>query len=274
VRLEASLADEAVHVEADGARLQQMVWNLLTNAIKFSARGGSVQLRAGKAGDVFRVTVIDGGQGIAAEFLPRIFERFSQQDASSTRRHGGLGLGLAIVKQLAELHGGRVQAHSAGEHHGSTFTLELPLSPLGPQTPSISDSQLLRLLNLHGIHVLLVEDDPDARQLARRILVDAGAQVTEAANAHEALQAVQTDGPNVLVSDIGMAGQDGYELLREIRAAGLGPERLPAIALTAFARAQDRNEALAAGFQDYLVKPFDAQSLVLRVAAFRPNGAP
>jgi PAS domain S-box-containing protein len=269
ISLHAVLAQEEICIEADPARLEQIVWNLLSNAIKFSAAGGSVELSAGRAGERFRLVVRDHGKGIAAEFLPRIFERFSQQDASSTRSHGGLGLGLAIVKQLAELHGGSIEAMSEGENRGATFTLELPLTDKRPQASLLADSRPQRSHDLGGVVALVVEDDADARQLIQRILTDAGAEVFEAASAEVALQLLDGSGANMLVSDIGMAGQDGYELLRRVRARGYGPDVLPAIALTAFARTQDRDDALAAGFQAHLVKPFGAQALVGRIAALR-----
>ncbi|HTT06458.1 MAG TPA: ATP-binding protein, partial [Steroidobacteraceae bacterium] len=271
VQLSASLPADGVHVEADPSRLQQMVWNLLTNAIKFSPPGATVALRAEVADGHLRVVVRDQGQGIAPHFLPRIFERFSQQDATSKRRHGGLGLGLAIVRQMAELHGGSVTAFSEGEGRGATFTLELPLVQEYAPSTQLSDTQLRRSLDLSGVVVLLVEDDVDARALARRVLGDAGAQIIEAASVRAALQALETSQVHVLVSDIGMAGEDGYELIRQVRGLGYGPERLPAIALTAFAREQDRDDALAAGFQDHVVKPFDAQALILSVAAVRQS---
>lgn len=272
VQLSATIAADAAHVEADPARLQQMVWNLLTNAIKFSPRGGMVQLRAEAVDEHLRVVVRDQGQGIAAHFLPHIFERFSQQDATSKRRHGGLGLGLAIVKQIAELHGGSVSAFSEGEGRGATFTLQLPIAHGRAASPVLSDTQLRRSMDLSGIAVLLVEDDVDARELARRVLGDAGVKVLEAVNAQAALQMLERHEVHVLVSDIGMAGEDGYELIRQVRARGYGPERLPAVALTAFARVQDRDDALAAGFQDHVVKPFDPQALILSVASLSQCG--
>ena len=269
VSIQATFAQEEMYVEADPARLEQIAWNLLSNAIKFSTKGGNVELTAGRAGSCFRLVVRDRGKGIAPEFLPRIFERFSQQDASSTRSHGGLGLGLAIVKQLADLHGGSIHAESAGENRGATFTLELPLTDKRPQAHLLADSPAARSNDLGGAVVLVVEDDIDARQLVRRVLTDAGAKVFEVASAEAALKALESTGANVLVSDIGMAGQDGYELIRKVRSRGYGPEALPAIALTAFARLQDREAALAAGFQDHLAKPFSAPSLVTRIAALR-----
>jgi PAS domain S-box-containing protein len=274
VEVQASFDDEGICVEADPARLQQIVWNLLSNAIKFSSRGGTVEVSAARVDNAFRLIVRDHGKGIAPEFLPRIFERFSQQDATSTRSHGGLGLGLAIVKHLVELHDGSVHVHSAGEGHGATFTIVLPLSDKA-LSPKPSETQRLRSMNLDGVVALVVEDDVDARELTKRILTDAGATVHEAVNAEAAITTISTTAVNMLISDIGMAHQDGYQLLRRIRSLGYGADVLPAIALTAFARMQDRNDAVAAGFQDHLVKPLDAQMLISRVAALhRPSPEP
>ncbi|HEX4153442.1 MAG TPA: response regulator [Steroidobacteraceae bacterium] len=266
VAVQATFGEEAVRIEADAARLQQIVWNLLTNAFKFSSRGSSVEVTAGRHGDAFRLVVRDYGQGIAPEFLPRIFERFSQQDATTTRSHGGLGLGMAIVKQLSEVHGGNIRVHSSGKNLGTTFTLDIPLSHKEPE-PSLSYSQSVRTLDFSGIVALVVEDDDDARELTRRILTDVGATVIEAASAEEALERITAGKPNVLISDIGMAQEDGYQLLRRLRALGYGPDTLPAIALTAFARTEDRSAALAAGFQDHIVKPLDPPALIRRVAS-------
>jgi PAS domain S-box-containing protein len=272
VQIRATFGDEPVWVEADTSRLQQIVWNLLSNAVKFTERGGVVKVSAARADDAFRLTVADNGRGIEADFLPRIFERFSQQEASTTRSHGGLGLGLAIVKQLTELHGGTIRAQSAGKQRGATFTVTLPLCQEQP-TSNLSDSQSLRTMDFTGVVVLVVEDDTDARLLTKRILNDVGATVIEAVSAEAALNCIDSSAANILISDIGMAHQDGYQLLRALRSRGYGPDRLPAIALTAFARDEDRSEALAAGFQDHLVKPLDPQTLLSRVALLRRRTA-
>ena len=268
ITVKTALDDEGIAVEADPARLQQVVLNLLTNAIKFSPDGGTVEVSAGRANRHFRVMVLDHGKGISPAFLPHIFERFSQQDSSSTKSHGGLGLGLAIVKQLVELQNGFVEVSSAGEGHGATFTVNIPLSE-NVLIPEETDSQLLRSLDLSGVIALVVEDDKDARDLTKRVLMEAGAQVVEAANAASALIVVKDSGANFLISDIGMAGTDGYRLMRALRAQGIGPDALPAIALTAFARPQDRSDALAAGFQDHMVKPVAAPALIARVGSLR-----
>jgi PAS domain S-box-containing protein len=273
VDLVASFADEALLIEADAARLQQIVWNLLSNAVKFSTKGGKVTVHAGRSEDCLALVVTDHGRGIEPEFLPRIFERFSQQDATTTRSHGGLGLGLAIVKQLAELHGGTIHAFSAGKLAGATFTVKLPLSR-NEASPNPMDSTMLRALDFSDVVALVVEDDADARDLTRRILTDVGATVVEAASAEEALERIGTSNANILISDIGMAHQDGYQLVRRLRAKGYSSDTLPAIALTAFARMEDRAEALAAGFQEHLVKPLDPQTLISRVAALRRFASP
>jgi signal transduction histidine kinase/CheY-like chemotaxis protein len=266
IEVHASLGEEPVWIEADAARLQQIVWNLLSNAIKFSASGGVVELTADRKGDAFTLVVTDHGRGIEAKFLPRIFERFSQQDATTTRSHGGLGLGMAIVKQLTELHGGSIEAFSAGPGSGASFTLTLPLAR-DEMAPDLSDSQMLRAMDFTGVIALVVEDDGDARELTRRILLDVGATVVEAASAAAALECIASCNANILISDIGMAHQDGYQLVQQLRSLGYGADVLPAIALTAFARREDRLAALAAGFQDHMAKPLDAQTLLLRVAS-------
>ena len=272
VDIDVSLECADIAVEADPSRLQQVVWNILSNAIKFSPDGGRVQLIASREGDSFCLLVRDHGKGISPAFLPHIFERFSQQDSSSTKNYGGLGIGLAIVKQLVELHGGAIQAHSDGEGCGATFRVSLPLSAKVP-LPALGDSQRVRSFNLSGVIALVVEDDSDARELTKRILSDAGARVIEAQSAEAALHVIGESGANVLISDIGMAGKDGYQLVRTLRELGYGPDVLPAIALTAFARLQDRADALASGFQDHVVKPIDPSALVVRVNSLRRRRA-
>jgi PAS domain S-box-containing protein len=268
VTVQASFGEAGLRIEADAARLQQIVWNLLTNAIKFSGRGASVVLEAARHGDSFRLVVSDRGKGIEPDFLPRIFERFSQQDSTTTRSHGGLGLGMAIVKQLTDLHAGTISAASEGRGRGATFTLDIPLSR-NEAVPGVSASQTLRSLDFSKVVALVVEDDDDARELTRRILTDVGATVIEASSADAAVERIGACRPTILISDIGMAREDGYQLLRRLRELGYGPDVLPALALTAFARDEDRHAALAAGFQDHMVKPLDPQTLVLRVAALQ-----
>ncbi len=265
VLLQASIGAERLFVEGDAERLQQVVWNLLSNAIKFSPPGGTVWIAASEQDDFFHLTVKDAGAGIAAEFLPKVFDRFSQWDATTTRRQGGLGIGLAIAKQLVELHAGSIEAFSQGEGMGATFVLRLPLVKATPvSTPS--DSQLLRTLGLSGARILLVEDDPDTRNMIHRILADAGAEVREAPDASSAEAYISQGGFNLLVSDIGMPDRDGCELLRGLRAGGFDGGKLPAIALTGFAQVGDRDRALAAGFQDYLTKPIAGEVLISRIS--------
>lgn len=273
IDLRTAFSEDDVSVDGDPARLQQVVINLLSNAIKFSPEGGAVEVMATRVNGDFGLTVRDYGKGISGAFLPHIFERFSQQDSSSTKSHGGLGLGLAIAKQLVDLHGGTIEVASTGEGQGATFTVRLPLSEES-SLPLEVDTQSLRSLNLSGLVALVVEDDSDARELIRRLLTEAGAQVIEATDAASALDCIRDTGANFLISDIGMAGRDGYDLMRSLRAQGYGEQELPAIALTAFARPQDRAEALAAGFQDHLVKPLDAPTLIARVGSLRRRGKP
>jgi signal transduction histidine kinase/CheY-like chemotaxis protein len=257
----------------DRARVEQIVWNLVSNAIKFTPRDGTVEVRAETRGAWAVIVVRDTGQGIAAEFVPHLFERFRQQDASaSSRMHGGLGLGLAIVKHLAELHGGHVLAESAGIGCGATFTVELPLAstaslPVGASEnasgPSTTASNALG-----GVRVLLVEDEFDTREFVRRVLEESSAEVVSAGSAAEALAVIDQARPDVVVSDIGMPGMDGYALVRAIQVRHLSNEKapIPALALTAFARSEDRERAFDAGFAEHLTKPVDPATLVTAVA--------
>jgi CheY-like chemotaxis protein len=261
VTVNLSLSDPDAFVMADDARLQQVVWNLLTNAIKFTPGGGHVDVAAGIVDGEYQISVRDSGRGIDPEFLPNIFERFSQQDTGAGKRFAGLGIGLTIVKHLVEIHQGRIDVESEGSGKGSTFRVHLPLTENRP-SKSVAE-QRTRLRNLR---VLVVEDDPDARALIVRILSDAGAQTRDAANAELAIESIKTDTPDILVSDIGMAQLDGYQMIRRLRSSGYDAARLPAIALTAFSRAQDRDDALSAGFQAHLAKPVRSEALVSAVA--------
>ena len=276
----------AVAVLGDPDRLQQVVWNLLSNAIKFTSPGGTVEVAVGRVGSEVDVSVSDTGAGITPEFLPHVFERFRQADASSTRRHGGLGLGLAIVRSLVEQHGGSVHAASGGEGRGATFTVRLPLAPRrGGREPRLAGTgevarpepdgtpQDFRTVDLSGLKVLVVDDEPDARTLIERVLGECYASVTVTASAAEALRVLDTEEADVLVSDIGMPDVDGYELMRRVRA--LDSRRggaIPAIALTAFARPEDRRRALAAGFQAHMPKPMELSELVAKVAELGRRG--
>ncbi|MBK9259910.1 MAG: response regulator [Polyangiaceae bacterium] len=256
----------------DPARIEQIVWNLLSNAIKFTPRDGVVDVRVEARDEWAGITVSDTGQGIAPEFLPQLFQRFRQEDSSSSRKYGGLGLGLAIVKHLSELHGGRVSAESAGVGRGATFTVELPLARSSDQYALTSGTRTMGSTGgstLDGIRVLVVEDEPDTRELVQRVLEESAAEVVSAASAAEALRVLDSARPDVLVSDIGMPGMDGYALLRAIRARSCsanGHPPLPAIALTAFARIEDRDRALDAGYAEHLTKPIDPGRLVTTVA--------
>ncbi|UFP95640.1 ATP-binding protein [Gloeobacter morelensis] len=258
----------------DATRLQQVVWNLLANAVKFTPNGGRVRVRLARRGTAAEVAVSDSGQGIAPHLLPHVFERFRQADSSSTRSHGGLGLGLAIVRQLVELHGGTVSAASPGEGQGATFTVRLPFDEArallaGDHSPGdwTRESPTACCGRLDGLRVLVVDDEPQARELVRTTLELCGAQVATAGSAAEALAEVRRFKPAVLVSDIAMPGEDGYALLRQMRL--LEAEhgwRIPAVALTAYARVEDRRRALLAGFQTHLSKPVEPSELVAAVA--------
>lgn len=275
------LAPDAV-VAGDSGRLQQVIWNLLSNAIKFTPRDGSVAVEIGErettGGKVVAITVRDNGVGIRPEFITHVFERFRQEDASMTRRHGGLGLGLSIVKHLVEQHGGTVRAESAGEGLGASFTIELPRAEApaggghpGRGTPAASptpEAPEAAVRDLAGLTVLVVDDTRDGRELIARILTDCQARVRVAASAHEAFEALRAERPDVLVSDLGMPEVDGFELIGWVRAlpreAG---GQLPAIALTAFARPEDRLKALEAGFSTHISKPVEPGELIAAVAS-------
>jgi CheY-like chemotaxis protein len=275
IRVDRLLDPRAGPISGDPNRLQQVVWNLLSNAIKFTAKDGRVQVGLGRVDSLVAISVADTGVGIRPEFLPYVFERFRQQDGSTARRHAGLGLGLAIVRHLVELHGGTVEARSPGEGRGATFVVYLPPTVardgddgLAAHPPGAAAQLDLPPSVLAGVKVLIVDDQPDARDLIERVLRDCGAAVFAAASADEAIAFVEAERPHVLVSDLGMPEVDGFELLRRVR--GLGPVRggaLPAIALTAFARSQDRTRALRAGFLAHVTKPVELSELVATVAA-------
>jgi PAS domain S-box-containing protein len=276
VRIESILDPAAGPVSGDVNRLQQVVWNLVSNAIKFTPRGGRVQVVLRRVDSQVEISVIDTGVGIDANFLPHVFERFRQADASSTRKHGGLGLGLAIAKSIVELHGGTATASSPGEGQGATFIVQLPVSAVRRNPlqigarPSASQEATVPLVNadLSNTVVVVIDDDPDSLELIRRILSDGGATVIVAGSAAEGLALIERQQPDVLVSDIGMPQVDGYELMRKVRSfqARLGT-RFPAIALTAYARTEDRTRALLAGFVAHVSKPVEAAELMATVAA-------
>ncbi|MGB3201332.1 MAG: ATP-binding protein [Nodosilinea sp.] len=277
IRLQLVLDPAAGPVLGDSERLQQIVWNLLSNAIKFTPKRGRVQVCLQRVNPHVEIVVADTGQGISAEFLPYVFERFRQADGSITRSVGGLGLGLAIVRELVELHGGMVHAESPGEGQGATFTVNLPLMAVGPKAiepervhPAVGECVPFDCsLRLDGLKLLIVDDDTDMRDLLTHTLEVCGAEVVAAASANEAISALATSSPriDILISDIGMPYEDGYALLRRVRA--LEPEnggRIPAIALTAYARTQDRTAALLAGFQSHVAKPVEPAELMAVIA--------
>lgn len=276
IRLERTLTPPAAAITGDPARIQQIVWNLLTNALKFTPRGGMIQVRLRGSETQYEVSVTDNGAGIDPAFLPVIFERFRQADSTITRRHGGLGIGLSVVKSLAELHGGTVRAQSPGLGQGATFTLELPISTARPQPAAAQRArhEVDRaredgpLPSLAGVRVLAVDDDADAREVIGRILSGAGAETTLAGSAEEAIEAMRVCVPQVLVSDIGMPDQDGYALIRRVRAMdSKAGAMVPAVALTALARPQDAAAALSAGYTQHLSKPVEGGDLIRAVAA-------
>jgi len=264
------------HVAGDANRLQQVIWNLLSNAIKFTPAGGHVEVRAERRKSEVAISVSDSGLGIKPDFLPHVFERFRQADGSTTRPQGGLGLGLAIVKNLVELHGGTVEAYSAGQNQGSTFTILLPIAAridhqsdhrIRPPDAMAKAPDLGRE-SLSGLKVLVVDDEPDARDLLRRLLERRQATVITAGSAIDGLQLLEQEKPDVLVSDIGMPLVDGYEFITQVRS--LGANRggdLPAVALTAFARAEDRARALHAGYTVHMAKPVEPANLIAIVAS-------
>jgi PAS domain S-box-containing protein len=282
VRPAADAKDIAIHsaldpitevVNGDPMRLQQVVWNLLSNAVKFTPRGGQVRVTLARADSHVEISVSDTGKGIKPEFLPYVFERFRQADNTAAREHGGLGLGLAIVKQLVEVHGGSVHAKSDGEERGSTFTVHLPMT-----SESVTSTGRLRRQavaaraasvpgqppDLASVTVLVVDDEFDARDLIRRVLEECGAQVVLARSADDAFAVLEQTRPDVILSDIGMPGRDGYAFMNALRRGG---STIPAAALTAFARSEDRARALQAGYQSHVAKPLEPAELLATVAA-------
>jgi signal transduction histidine kinase/ActR/RegA family two-component response regulator len=270
IRLQKILDTALVTVHGDPGRLQQVIWNLLSNAIKFTERGGRVQVRLERVNSSVEITVSDSGQGIQPEFLPYVFERFRQADQGSAREHSGMGLGLAIVKHMIELHGGSVHAASPGRGQGSTFTVSLPLAPVHrlenegervhpAASESLPDSEYGDRLD--GLTILVVDDEEDTRELLRTGLESRGARVKVAESSSKALQSLEQEVPDILISDIGMPGQDGYELIRNVRALDDGGT-VPAIALTAYARVEDRLRALRGGYQMHVPKPVELAELV------------
>jgi CheY-like chemotaxis protein len=257
--------DRDIRVIGDRDRLQQIVWNLVSNAFKFTPKGGHVEVNLCEQDGDAQIEIIDSGIGISAEFLPFVFDRFRQADSSMSRRHSGLGLGMAIVRHLVELHGGTVSVESPGENLGTTFRLRLTRhhgaapQPPAPPMRDWSDPFVADLENLTGVHILVVEDDTDSRNVLTVLLQRLGALVEAVPSAKDAYDRLSHRRPDVLVSDIGMPDEDGYSLIRRVREMG---GKFPAIALTAYARKQDADEAIASGFDRHLPKPVAPADLV------------
>jgi len=276
ILLQPMLDPAAGPISGDADRLQQVVWNLLTNAVKFTPKGGKIQVKVQRINSHVEIVVSDSGVGINKEFLPYVFDRFRQADGSTTRIHGGLGLGLSIVRQLVDLHGGSVGVESKGEGKGATFTITLPFVGVSSdqketESPPTHGDEIVTfedLPSLQGLKVLVVDDEADTRELIREVLKECGSEVMLSRSAEEALEALERYHPDILISDLGMPDEDGYSLISKIRA--LPPERggqIPAAALTAYARAEDRMRVLRSGFQFHLPKPVDSAELVTVVAS-------
>lgn len=277
IRLNTMLDPVAGPISGDADRLQQIVWNLLSNAVKFTPQGGRIQVKVQRVNSHVKIVVSDSGVGISKEFLPYVFDRFRQADASTTRIHGGLGLGLSIVHQLVDLHGGTVTVQSEGEGKGATFTISLPCVGVISNQNEIESVHPVQseeiisfkeLPSLKGLKVLVVDDEADTRELIAEVLKECGSEVITSPSAAEALTALEQSKPDILLSDLGMPDEDGYSLIAKIRA--LPSERggqIPAAALTAYARAEDRMRVLRSGFQFHLPKPVDTAELVTVVAS-------
>jgi signal transduction histidine kinase/ActR/RegA family two-component response regulator len=286
IRLHVVLDPLARPVRGDPNRLQQIFWNLLTNAVKFTPKGGRVAVLLERVNSHLELNVADNGDGIETEFLPHVFDRFRQADSSTDRRHGGLGLGLSIVKQLVELHGGTITARSAGKGKGATFAISLPLMAIRDELRDISASHHpaetgfaepfpeAQRTSLQGLKVLVVDDEADARALIRTLLEEREACVLTAASAEEALALLVSEHPDLLISDVGMPIEDGYHLIRRVRALCDSGGATPAIALTAYARVEDRMRAIEAGYQMHLAKPVEPAELITMVSSWKRGSAP
>jgi signal transduction histidine kinase/DNA-binding response OmpR family regulator len=270
IALEAALEDSTDAISGDPDRLRQVATNLISNALKFTPKGGRVDIRLRRIGADIELTVSDNGEGIRPDFIPHVFERFRQGDSSSKRSHGGLGIGLAVVRHIVQLHGGVVTAASEGIRRGATFVVRLPVAEMvdtSGTTPAPASSNKFQAPDLRGLRVLVVEDDPDTREILQRILSEHRADVLVAASVREGLTIFDLTRPDVLVSDIAMSGEDGYDFIRYVRQRP--PEQggnVPALALTAHARAEDQVRVLAAGFQRHASKPIEPIELVRAVA--------
>jgi signal transduction histidine kinase len=275
LELSLNVPEVSLRIRGDSDRLQQAIGNLLANAVKFTGAGGAIRVELTGSQQSVCVSVRDTGKGIAKQFLPHVFDRFRQEDDAATRRHSGLGLGLALVRHIVAAHGGSVSAQSEGEGRGASFTITLPSqatrgSSSGemdrPSPPPLVVDHGLPIGRLSNIQILVVEDDEDARDLLVTVLTQQGAKVSEAGSAAEALMHIAQAAPDVIISDIGLPGEDGYALMRAIRARGLTSATLPAIALTAYSRREDQRLALQAGFQAHVAKPVEPAILVAAVA--------
>src|SRR5262245_3568393 len=280
VALRAVIDAQGAVVFGDGGRLQQAIWNLVSNAVKFTNEGGRIEATLGRSGDQIEITVSDTGIGIEPQFLPHVFERFRQADSAYTRKYGGLGLGLAIVRHIVEMHGGGVSALSPGRDQGATFKIRLRLASAsrlpqleGRQAPSEAPRTKERKApeeswRMDGVRVLVVEDDPETLDMLKFVFDERGAEVITAASVSEALDALERFSPDALISDLAMPDQDGYDLIREVRSRE--PERggkIPAVDVTAYAEAEDRIRALGSGFQMHIAKPLDPDELIAVVAS-------
>jgi len=266
---------EVVLAPGDPNRLRQVIWNLLSNAIKFTSQGGWVNVDLRRVNSHVEISVIDSGVGIKADFLPYVFDRFRQADGSTKRKFGGLGLGLAIVQHIVELHGGSVLAHSDGEGRGATFTVRLPVADDEPSRewlhvrPVLNEAAALSSsIRLDGLRILLVDDEPDAREMLTALLKGYGAEIMSASSSAEALQLIEREDVDIIVSDIGMPHEDGYQFIRQVREQKGNRNSLkPALALTGYTRTADRVRVLAAGFHSHIAKPVEPKELAIVLAS-------
>ena len=272
IRIETALDKTAGPIAGDPDRMQQIFWNLLSNAVKFTQKGGRIQVRMQHVGSHVEIVVSDTGRGIDPKLLPFVFERFRQGDSSTTREHGGLGLGLAIVRHLVELHGGVVSARSEGQGQGAEFTVQLPVLARPQDSAESATGRRVEYgrggTSLAGLRILVVDDEADAREIVATILGEAGAEIATASSSRQALEQLKQWRPDLLISDIGMPGESGYDLIRKVRALSPGEGgQIPAIALTAYARMEDRLKILSAGFQMHVPKPIEPMELATVVAS-------
>ncbi len=283
IRIRKLLDPLASGVAGDPNRLQQVVWNLLSNAVKFTPKAGKIEILLERVNSHVELTVTDTGQGIEPDFLPHVFDRFRQADSSTSRKHGGLGLGLAIVKQLIELHGGTVRAKSAGHGQGATFTVTLPIVVIKdedpkrehPSSPSFAQTFDYNAISLKGLKILVVDDEEDARELIKRFLTARQANVQTAKSAIDGLDKLKKEKPDILISDIGMPNKDGYQFIRDVRSLPSDQGgKTPAVALTAFARSEDRTRAMMAGYQIHISKPVEPHELIATVASLAGLSTP